>query len=48
VLRPRVTVASADMIETAATLHQAAHAKCFIANSVNFPVRHEPAVTSGG
>ena len=48
VLRPQVTVASADMIETAVSLHQAAHAKCFIANSVNFPVRHEPAVTSGG
>jgi organic hydroperoxide reductase OsmC/OhrA len=47
VLRPRVTVASADMIETAARLHQAAHAKCFIAKSVNFPVRHEPTVTSG-
>ena len=48
VLRPRVTVASADMIEIAASLHQAAHAKCFIANSVNFPVRHEPTVTFGG
>jgi organic hydroperoxide reductase OsmC/OhrA len=46
VLRPRVTVASADMIETAASLHRDAHAKCFIANSVNFSVRHEPAVTT--
>jgi organic hydroperoxide reductase OsmC/OhrA len=48
VLRPRVTVASADMIEKAATLHGEAHAKCFIANSVNFPVRHEPVVTADG
>ena len=43
VLRPRVTVASADMIETATALHAGANAKCFIANSVNFPVRCEPA-----
>ncbi len=48
VLRPRVTVASADMIEAATALHGEAHTKCFIANSVNFPVRHEPVVTAGG
>ena len=33
VLRPRVTVADAQ-----------AHEWCFIANSVNFPVRHEPTI----
>jgi organic hydroperoxide reductase OsmC/OhrA len=43
-----VTVASADMIERATILHGEAHAKCFIANSVNFPVRHEPVVTALG
>jgi organic hydroperoxide reductase OsmC/OhrA len=48
VLRPRVTVASAGMIEKATTLHGEAHAMCFIANSVNFPVRHEPSVTANG
>jgi len=51
VLRPRVSVTSADMIETATSLHKDANAKCFIANSVNFPVRHEPVVvadTEGG
>jgi organic hydroperoxide reductase OsmC/OhrA len=48
VLRPRVTVASADMIETATTLHGEANAKCFIANSVNFPVRHEPVISADG
>lgn len=47
VLRPRVTVASAGMIETAVSLHRDAHAKCFIANSVNFPVRHQPVTTAG-
>ena len=46
VLRPRVIVASADMIDMAASLHREAHAKCFIANSVNFPVRHEPVTTA--
>jgi organic hydroperoxide reductase OsmC/OhrA len=45
VLRPKVTVRSSAMIEAAMRLHQEAHAKCFIANSVNFPVRYEPAVT---
>ena len=44
VLRPRVTVTSPDMVEKAAGLHREAHEKCFIASSVNFPVRHEPVV----
>lgn len=47
VLRPRVTVASPDMIDAAILVHKSAHEKCFLANSVNFPVRHEPVVTSG-
>jgi len=47
VLRPRVTVATADMARRAHALHAEANAKCFIANSVNFPVRHEPTVTVG-
>ncbi|MEO6760374.1 MAG: OsmC family protein [Saprospiraceae bacterium] len=42
VLHPVVTVADEAMLELARSLHQAAHAKCFIANSCNFPVRHEP------
>ncbi len=45
VLRPRVTVASAGMAEQAEKLHEEASEKCFIASSVNFPVRHEPSVT---
>jgi organic hydroperoxide reductase OsmC/OhrA len=48
VLRPRVTVAAQEMIETAASLHQDASARCFIANSVNFPVRHEPVIVAAG
>jgi organic hydroperoxide reductase OsmC/OhrA len=42
VLRPVVTVTDKAMIEKANELHDKAHEKCFIANSVNFPVRHEP------
>lgn len=46
VLRPRVEVASPEMVERAIALHEEAHRVCFIANSVNFPVRHEATVTS--
>jgi organic hydroperoxide reductase OsmC/OhrA len=46
VLRPHVTVSSPDMIEKANGLHRDAHDKCFIARSVNFPVRHEPVVAA--
>jgi organic hydroperoxide reductase OsmC/OhrA len=40
VLRPRVTIARAEQTALARELHQEAHRRCFIANSVNFPVRH--------
>jgi len=42
-LRPQVEV-SVGSIETARALHAAAHEKCFVAHSVNFPVRCEPTV----
>jgi organic hydroperoxide reductase OsmC/OhrA len=45
VLRPRVTVSQASMVEAALRLHGEASTKCFVASSVNFPVRHEPVVT---
>jgi len=41
VLRPRVTVDATSDPETARRLHARAQEVCFIANSVNFPVRHE-------
>jgi len=44
VLRPRVTVADASMLDAARSGHTEANALCFIANSVNFPVRHEPTI----
>jgi organic hydroperoxide reductase OsmC/OhrA len=42
VLKPVVTVSSAEMVEKARSLHHEANKLCFIANSVNFPVKHEP------
>lgn len=46
-LRPRVTVTAADMVDRAVALHEPAHHRCFIANSVNFPVELAPTVTAG-
>ncbi|MGW7577572.1 OsmC family protein [Streptomyces sp. NPDC054765] len=44
ILRPEVTVADASMTDTARTLHDEVHSVCFIARSVNFPIRHEPLI----
>jgi len=43
-LRPEVTLAPGSDVAKARALHQEAHAKCFVANSVNFPVEHEPVI----
>jgi len=40
-LRPEVTVSAESDTAKALSLHDEAHHRCFIANSVNFPVRHE-------
>ena len=40
-LRPVVTISGSDP-ELAMSLHEEAARNCFIANSVNFPVHHEP------
>ena len=44
VLHPQVRVAADSDVNTARILHHLAHEKCFIANSVNFPVDVEPFV----
>jgi organic hydroperoxide reductase OsmC/OhrA len=44
VLRPVVTVAAGSDVARAQSLHHPAHEKCFIANSVNFPVMCEPTI----
>ena len=42
VLNPSVTITDGSMIDKANELHIKANELCFIANSVNFPVRHQP------
>ncbi|MBE9108859.1 OsmC family protein [Nodosilinea sp. LEGE 07298] len=43
-LRPVVTLASQSNAELATQLHAQAHQKCFVANSVNFPVQCESTI----
>jgi organic hydroperoxide reductase OsmC/OhrA len=47
VLHPAVTVFAASMAATAGDVHHLAHQKCFIANSVNFPVLVDGSVSVG-
>jgi organic hydroperoxide reductase OsmC/OhrA len=44
VLRPQVTITTDSDSARAASVHEDAHHACFIANSVNFPVRCEPRI----
>ena len=44
ILHPEVTLQKADMKEKAIALHEDAHRMCFLARSVNFPVRHQPII----
>ncbi|MGA2529315.1 MAG: OsmC family protein [Acidimicrobiales bacterium] len=48
VLRPVVTVSDRAMSARADALHSSAGELCFIARSVNFPVRHEPVTLVAG
>lgn len=43
-LRPLVVIAAGSDEDLAARLHERAHAHCFIASSVNFPVLCEPRI----
>lgn len=44
-LKPLLEISDPAQLELALKLHAEASQKCFIARSVNFPVRHEPTVT---
>jgi organic hydroperoxide reductase OsmC/OhrA len=44
-LHPSITVVAADMIKVADELHAKANQYCYIANSLNLPVHHEPSYT---
>jgi organic hydroperoxide reductase OsmC/OhrA len=48
VLHPRVTVPRGSDVALAQALHERAHHHCFMANSMNFPVRHEPEIVEEG
>lgn len=43
-LRPRVIIRASDDPDLAEKLHHTAHEKCYVANSVNFPIRCEPRI----
>ena len=44
ILRPRLTIPDGARAAEVAAIHDKAHALCFIARSVRFPVRHQPEV----
>ena len=43
-LHPRVTVGKGTNLDDAQAIHVKAHANCFMANSVNFPITTEPEI----
>ena len=47
-LNPIVTIQHKDMADKAKELHHQAHKICFIANSCNFPVKHNPVIKIAG
>ena len=47
-LRPQVRITAASDRAMALKLHSQAHGLCFIARSVNFPVRNEPVIEVEG
>jgi len=44
VLHPHVTIRAGDDPHMAEHLHHVAHEKCYIANSVNFPIQCQPSI----
>jgi len=48
ILRPRIVIAAGSDRAKAESLHHTAHENCFIARSVNFPVRHQPVIEVEG
>lgn len=48
VLHPKVTIKAGGDVSQAEALHEQASELCFIARSVNFPVRHEPTIVEEG
>jgi organic hydroperoxide reductase OsmC/OhrA len=46
-LRPRVRITEPERADAARALHAEAHKRCYVANSMNFPVEHEPEILAG-
>ena len=44
VLKPRVTIRAGGDVKRAEELHERANQLCFIAQSMSFPVQHEPSI----
>ena len=44
-LHPKVSISDKSKQALAKTLHGVAHKMCFIANSCNFEILHEPTIT---
>lgn len=44
-LHPQITVAEQSMVANAKSLHTKANELCFIANSCNFPIYHQPVIS---
>ena len=44
VLHPEITITNASMVDKAKELHKKANELCFIANSCNFPIHHQPVI----
>ncbi len=47
ILYPKVRISDPDMVERAKELHEEANKMCFIANSCNFKIQHQPDITAG-
>jgi len=47
ILHPHVTISDPSKIDLANSLHEQANKKCFVANSCNFPVHHQPICIAG-
>jgi organic hydroperoxide reductase OsmC/OhrA len=45
-LHPQVTITTPEKMDRAVALHERAHDLCYVASSVNFPVRSDPTVVT--
>lgn len=47
ILKPSISLANMNMMDQANVLHTKANQLCFIANSCNFPIKHQPVYSIG-